>query len=758
MSIAKTDIKLMASERLTDYEDGGGQMTGTEVTDGEINNLFPDISRLDRVYGRVSLRKAFVGVMTANKDMYYGAHAILSDPPDDDNVHVTLFSTQDFYDVRADAKNRIESYVNIAQETALRLMNDQLRGQRAITCFCRPGTVLPKISETIVLKDTVSGNQQYVRIQDMSRVTETFVIENYGTFTADVVTIDLSAALLYDFPGMAVTPYTTKGVTRIHATVVADAASYYGVSRLTEPATAGSMTLKVNSIYNQLVPTSQIETAFVDQLLAGGNQTMIRCGAANSLTWSGARSNASNVIRLRSGILPGSLTLTVDGLTFRDEGGDLAAVSSAGGYSGTVSYAEGSVTLLNSSAWSQTVSITATPAVTMAEHCETSEILIELANRAWNYTPNLQPLPRPGSVIVDYMAQGVWYRLKDNGRGELVPEEEDTGTGIIDYDSGSVVLTVGALPDVGSSIIFTWGSGIEATLRSGELDGEAVIIEHDLPHDGIEMGSLSITWAGGSLTDQGDGTLSGNGVGTIAYGEGRIRFTPSVIPASGELFSIAYRQFLAESASITSLTVAGTHLQFTIPDAPLLPGSVSLAWDVEMVREVRVDGSIKTGSAHHRAWDDGLGSLRDDTWTAIGTITYSTGAVDVVGMRDYTYKQYAWTTSLGGGQVRTYTRVAGSQGAPELVSVKYQQDDTLAWEAQTDTIDLGALKLDLTPTSVEAVVAGSVLFALGGDTYYDSNGSIYRNRNDATGAGTLAGTINYEILARLGAHIPRLVV
>ena len=59
MSIANTDIKLMASERLTDYDDGGGEMTGSEIVDGELNNLFPDISRLDRVNGRVSLRKGF---------------------------------------------------------------------------------------------------------------------------------------------------------------------------------------------------------------------------------------------------------------------------------------------------------------------------------------------------------------------------------------------------------------------------------------------------------------------------------------------------------------------------------------------------------------------------------------------------------------------------------------------------------------------------------------------------------------------------
>lgn len=74
MGITDQDIRLMASERLADTEDGGGRMTGTEVVDGVSNNLFPDVSELDRTIGRVALRKAFPAVLSANRDPYYGAN------------------------------------------------------------------------------------------------------------------------------------------------------------------------------------------------------------------------------------------------------------------------------------------------------------------------------------------------------------------------------------------------------------------------------------------------------------------------------------------------------------------------------------------------------------------------------------------------------------------------------------------------------------------------------------------------------------
>ncbi|MTI11918.1 hypothetical protein, partial [Sansalvadorimonas verongulae] len=78
MAINQEDIKLFESQRLTDEGDGGGRATGNEVVGGQVNNLFRDISRIDRTVGDVSMRKVFAGVSTDNADPYLGAHAILT--------------------------------------------------------------------------------------------------------------------------------------------------------------------------------------------------------------------------------------------------------------------------------------------------------------------------------------------------------------------------------------------------------------------------------------------------------------------------------------------------------------------------------------------------------------------------------------------------------------------------------------------------------------------------------------------------------
>ncbi|MCW7551778.1 hypothetical protein NX722_03815 [Endozoicomonas gorgoniicola] len=81
MAINNDDVKLFESQRLSDEEDGGGRATGTEVIDGNVNNLFQDISRIDRTIGDVALRKAYVGISTDNNDAYLGSHLILTEPP-----------------------------------------------------------------------------------------------------------------------------------------------------------------------------------------------------------------------------------------------------------------------------------------------------------------------------------------------------------------------------------------------------------------------------------------------------------------------------------------------------------------------------------------------------------------------------------------------------------------------------------------------------------------------------------------------------
>ena len=70
MAITNDDFKLFDSQRLSDEEDGEGWATGRKVIDDNANNLFQDISRIDRTVRDVVLRKAFVGISTDNNDTW----------------------------------------------------------------------------------------------------------------------------------------------------------------------------------------------------------------------------------------------------------------------------------------------------------------------------------------------------------------------------------------------------------------------------------------------------------------------------------------------------------------------------------------------------------------------------------------------------------------------------------------------------------------------------------------------------------------
>ena len=167
MPILQGDIKLLKSERMTDNEDGGGRITGTEIADGLSNEIFNDVSDLDRVYGRTSLRKVFAGVETDDTALYFGSHVIVDQAPDDPNVSVLAFATGSPTDQRAEARNRIEGYVVAGPLSRLRLYGDQLPGQRQVLAYLRTGETPPDIGDVLVLRTEAggdAGDEQFIRI------------------------------------------------------------------------------------------------------------------------------------------------------------------------------------------------------------------------------------------------------------------------------------------------------------------------------------------------------------------------------------------------------------------------------------------------------------------------------------------------------------------------------------------------------------------------------------------------------------------
>ena len=149
MSIKNDDIKLIESPRLIDEDDGGGRVTGNEVTDGAVNNLFQDISRIDRTIGDVALIKAFIVISVNNNDEYLGGHVILTEAPKAPNVSALLFNTDDQTDERLSARNRIESYVVSGIVASFELLGNQYAGQRNMVCIQREEQRLPELVKCI---------------------------------------------------------------------------------------------------------------------------------------------------------------------------------------------------------------------------------------------------------------------------------------------------------------------------------------------------------------------------------------------------------------------------------------------------------------------------------------------------------------------------------------------------------------------------------------------------------------------------------
>ncbi|MGL5773943.1 MAG: curculin (mannose-binding) lectin protein, partial [Aeromonas veronii] len=254
MTILSGDIKLMASQRMTDTEDGGGRITGKEIVSGEHNSMFPDISDLDRAYGVVNLRKVFLAVQTDDTDTYYGANAAVLLPPYDPNVGLALMTTKDHHDTRNNARDVVERYLARGPKWQGFLYDTQLEGQRAIRFFQRVEARLPEVGETLVMvgNENKAGEfEQYVRVLEVTQKLTKFQIQGVPEFTRNVVTCTLADPLRYTFEGEQPTPYdvVTNPKTALRETVVADAANYFASTKMVEDAAFGSMQVRAKTIF-----------------------------------------------------------------------------------------------------------------------------------------------------------------------------------------------------------------------------------------------------------------------------------------------------------------------------------------------------------------------------------------------------------------------------------------------------------------------------------------------------------------------------
>lgn len=106
MAITTADVKLFNAATVD-----GGEESGVEIVSGELNNLFPNISRVDRAAGELSIRKVYGRVTTIGNETYYSPHVILTDSPDQAGVDGFVFTTNNKYDDIGDAETYLDGRV-----------------------------------------------------------------------------------------------------------------------------------------------------------------------------------------------------------------------------------------------------------------------------------------------------------------------------------------------------------------------------------------------------------------------------------------------------------------------------------------------------------------------------------------------------------------------------------------------------------------------------------------------------------------------
>ena len=764
MPIQSGDVKLLKSAVMADVPEGGGAPTGITIADGVSNAIFPDISELDRAGGRVNLRKSFVSVQTGDTDTYFGANVIVAEPPQDPRVSVTLFSTARTFDTREQAQVRIEAYLNKGPEWAGYLFENHIAGQRVIQLFQRTTDTVPNVGQTLVLIENEglgTQKEQYVRATSVSVVERTFTYNNDQDYKASVVTVSISDALRYDFTGSPASRTFTRigSSTKVRDTVVADAGTYVGVVPLTQAASVGDFTIKGASIYTQLVPSAQTETpiSFVPPYAAAG--LPVPGAVAVSYTASHAWT-PTLAFNLPGGCLPGSLSIQTAGITIFDDAGLLKTAS---GTIGTIDYANG-ILSLNSGSMSSSKAFTYTPAARILRAPQSSEVPITPESRSQSYVGAVLPVPQPGTLSISYMAQGRWYVLSDGGNGSLKGLDTSYGAGTVNRNTGAFVVTLGALPDVGSSLILTWNVPTQETQQpSTTLKASQTLVLNPPTGTAVQPGSLSVSWEyDGAKTAAASaaGEISGAATGRVSIAQSRVEFAPNVLPAVGTLLTVSYVAGPKQEDSFAHPSRNGSgQVPVTATLGAIEPGSLEVEWntltDEAVLGTYTIQQLLEMGVAVS-IWRDPIQIARDNgsgavvlNGISIGTVNYATGQVAF--NPDVTVRiprpNYTAVAINGTGRWRLNYSGLSYIDAPSVYPndesgfVKLRYNSPGSTSSLTETIPFSP-SFKLVPGVNAQVVTGTVLLTVAGAQPWGDNGQGTLREFTPSGWVT-RGAINY---------------
>ena len=755
---------------MADVPEGGGAMTGIAVIDGQSNNLFPDTSAIDRAFGRVNIRKLFGVAHTDDTDMLMGAHAIVTQAPADPLVHCTLMRTPGWADTRAVAQDGIEKYLVKGPRLVFRLWDTHYSGSLIVKLICMVAGTPPAGGDAIVLRNP-NGQEQYVRILRVSTaMQQVAVVEGNGTVlvNATVATCEIGNPLEHDFfgpPALRV-GLTEANYAQVYSTNVAGGARFYGIKSLASAGAPGDYSVMAQGgIYTPVVPAATVESPLID-LYPLTDRTGI-VATAQALTTLDAFTTglaAGLVLTTPTPIAPGTLSLVAGGNTFTDVGGELRAGTLA---IGTVDYKGGIITFAGTSPNYGNVNcaLTYAPATVapMANH--SSSMLVTVANQGRAFVNAFEPPPAPGSFTLSYLSQARWYDLRDNGAGKLSGADSSYGSGTLDSVTGSMGVTLGAVPDIGSVLIADWGDKASATAI--EPDRLPLKLSAWLPlPDGVSL-PIMLTWsnAGNPYTAVmgTSGFLTGDATGNMSgYG---VVFEPRVFPDGPvTVEGIRYELHVTE----TTAPVVNTTPYVYQADASLLPigrgtfrGVLAITGPTQALFPLPPTLNVydRAGSLYVQYANNNIGATAEASEVKVGGIDYATGRIHLLNagslrmwfsyeaiLYESPWTRYGYTgnefqyTSFDIAPFNALTAPSYSMGTTteyvttyETVSTQTPVVDTATASKWTASIRTGGVPL----------LMSNMAFKLGGDNYSVAAGVLRKGWNPVTGkpevasAGTL---------------------
>lgn len=636
MPILSDDILLVRSQVMADVPEGGGAMTGTAIVDGQSNNVFPDISSDDRASGRYTLRKAFGVARSLDSDTLLGASLVVLKPPMDPNVIVTCFETAGWADERTHAIAALEAYLVKGPRMTCRVMDTHYAGGKLLALYnIAPATSFPNPGDAVVVYNP-SGVEQYVRVIGTSLSTVAVSLAT-GMASVNICYCDLKKALKFDVlgAGISVAPPSSATAATVFTTTPSDGVLIHGVKPLALAADVGDRTVYVPNIFEQMVPTTTDPQAITDVYPLASRTTLSRTAIATlTLPAHTASLSPGSVLYLPTAVEPGTLTLALGATAFTSTAsGDLKQGETV---VGTVDARNKTVTMLGTAPayGSGSLTISYKPATVTGATAHSLGKVITLANQLTTHVFAMAPPPAPGTLIVSYMAQGRWYDLEDDGTGKLSGASTAYGSGTLNFTTGSLALTLGALPDVGSVILLMWGDVTSA--RAASARPSRAWCKLPIPNQPLE-GSITVSWtttAGGvqsaSISSTGvvTGPAQADEVERLSDGSYLLPFSPDVLP-SGNI-TVNY----TAQPEVSAFTNNGGG-SYTLTGAPIAPGSLRFNMIASAGSEARVYPCYSRGTVIY------TGS------TVVGAINNTTGAVTLNGASSVDVVEYTSHRSYG---------------------------------------------------------------------------------------------------------------